>query len=137
MRTIAILGLLAVAMTGCGGAAPRDSTQDFKGDERSVAAVVEQLEEAARTNKPATVCGKLLSDTLLATLKEQGTSCRTGVKQGFDDADSIDLSVKDVSISGDKATAKIVSGTGSKEKNDTLELARDGATWKIEQLLAR
>jgi hypothetical protein len=137
VRTFSTLCLVALAMVGCGSAAPRDSAQDFKGEERAVAAAVEQLESAARSNKPATVCDKLLSDSLLETLEQQGTTCRTGVKEGFDDADSIDLTVEDVSISGDKATVKLVSGTGSDEKNDTLELERDGTDWKISQLLAR
>jgi hypothetical protein len=124
-------------VTGCGASTPRDSSKKFKGEERAVAATVEQVESAARSNKPDVVCGKLLTNGLLQTLKRQGTNCRTGVKEGFKDADTLDITVKDVAISGDKATAKIESGSGSKAKSDTLELVRDGTTWKIDQQLPR
>jgi hypothetical protein len=129
------LCVLALAAAGCGGA-PRDSAKSFKGEDQKVAAVVEQLEKAARADKPGTVCTTLLSATLLATLKKLGTTCTTGVKDAFADADSFDLTVDDVAISGDTATAKVISGTGSKEKTDTLELQRAGTTWKISSLRA-
>jgi hypothetical protein len=133
VRTIATLCLVALAVSGCGGA-PRNSATAFKGEEQRVAAPVEALEKAARAGKAATVCTKLLSDRLLSQLKEQGTNCTTAVKEAFKDADSLDLTVDDVTINGDKATAKVISGSGSDKKNDTLELAREGTAWKIDLL---
>jgi hypothetical protein len=135
VRTVVVLCLLALAATGCGGA-PRDSAKSFKGEQQKVASVVEQLEKAARADKPGTVCTTLLSDSLLATLKKLGTTCTTGVKDAFADADSFDLTVDAVAITGDKATAKVTSGSGSKEKTDTLELDRTGTAWKIASLRA-
>jgi hypothetical protein len=120
-------------VTGC-GAAPKDSTKQFKGEQQKVAAVVEQIEKAARDDKPEVVCGKLLSAALLARIKQAGTNCRTGAKEAFADADSFDLTVKAVKITGDKATATVTSGTGSQKKTDALELARDGAVWKVDAL---
>ena len=134
MKTIALICLLAVALAGCGSAAPRDSAKEFSGEKAKVAAPVEALETAARDREPQVVCSRLLSDRLLAQLKEQGTNCRTAVKEAFNDADSLDLTVDEVTISGEKATAKITSGKGSDKKSDTLELVRDGALWKIDLL---
>ena len=51
MRTFASLCLVAVAVSGCGGA-PRDSAKEFKGEERAVAAAIESLESAARGPAP-------------------------------------------------------------------------------------
>jgi hypothetical protein len=133
VRSAAVLCLLAIAATGC-GAAPKDSTKKFKGEQQKVAAVVEQLETAARDDKPQVVCGELLSDALLKRIKNAGTNCRTGAKEAFADADSFDLTVTDVKIAGDKATATVISGTGSKKKTDALELERVGAVWKIAAL---
>jgi hypothetical protein len=134
VRAIALLFLLTLAVAGCGGAAPRDSAKEFSGEKAKVADPVEALETAARDRKPAVVCSELLSDRLLAQLKQQGTNCKTAVKEAFDDADSLDLTVDEITISGDKATAKVTSGTGSDKKTDTLDLARDGAVWKIDLL---
>ena len=135
MRPVLVLCALAVALTAC-GAAPRDSAKEFKGAERGVAATVEDLEAAARDNDPDAVCSKLLAERLLATLRQQGTRCSTAVKQAFQDADSFDLTVDDVSIRGNRASAKVISGTGSKEKTDTLQLEKAGAGWRISSLSA-
>jgi hypothetical protein len=124
-----------MAVSGCGSAA-KDSAKQFKGEQRQVAATVERLETDARADKAGSVCTALLSDTLLATLKKQGTNCKTAVKDAIDDADSFDLTVDDVSIAGDKATVKVISGKGSAKKADTLEMARDGSDWKIASLRA-
>jgi hypothetical protein len=133
LRPIVFLCALSMAFAGC-GAAERDSAKEFKGPEAAVAKVVEDLEAAARANEPDKVCSALLDDRLLTALREQGTNCRTGTKEAFDDADSFDLTVEDVTISGAAATAKLSAGTGSNEKDYTLEFARDGVAWKISSL---
>ena len=133
MRTAAALCLLALVTSGCGAAA-KDSAKSFKGEEAAVAKVVEDLESAARKDKPDSVCAKLVDAKLLATLKTQGTVCKTAIKEAFKDADSFDLSVDDVTINGASATAKVTGGTGSDKKHYTLDLARTGATWKISSL---
>ena len=135
MRTFFALCALAFAVSGCGATA-QDSAKEFKGEEQKVAETVERLESAARADEPARVCTALLSDDLLATLKKQGTNCTTAVKDAIADADSFDLAVEDVTIAGDKATVEVISGKGSDEKSDTLDLARDGSAWKIASLRA-
>ncbi len=133
MRAAPALCLLALVVAGC-GAAPQDSAKEFDGQEKAVAAVVERLETAARDDKPDVVCTRLLSDSLLSTLRRQGTNCRTGVKEAFRDADSLDLTVDDVAISGAKATAKVKHRSRDGEKTATLEFVRDGSAWKISSL---
>ncbi len=135
MRTFLALCLTTLAVSGCGSVA-QDSAKEFKGEEQNVAATVERLEAAARADEPGRVCTSLLSGALLATLKKQGTNCTTAVKDAIADADSFDLTVDDVTIAGDKATVKVISGKGSDEKSDTLDLARDGSAWKIASLRA-
>jgi hypothetical protein len=130
MRPAAALCLLVLAVAGC-GTTPRNSAQDFKGEQRAVAAVVERLETAARDDKPEVVCTQLLSSKLLEALRKQGTDCRTGVKDSFRDADSLDLTVDNVVIRGTHATVKVSYRRGSKDKAATLELDREGGAWKI------
>ena len=134
MRSALALCVLAVGLVACGGAAPRDSAEDFSGAERGVASAVEAVEKAARDDDPDALCEKLLSERLLTALKEQGTNCTTAAREAFTDASSKELTVEEVAISGDKATAKVTSGSGSNEKTDTLELERSGNAWKISSL---
>jgi hypothetical protein len=135
MRPALLLCVLALTLASC-TAAPRDSAKDFKGDERAVAQAVEELETAARKSDSDTACTKLFAPQLLASLKQGGKTCKAAVKDAFDDADSTDLSVEDVTITGTKATAKVTSGTGSKKRSDTLQLQKAGAAWRISSLRA-
>ena len=133
MRPIVLATFFALVLAGC-GAAERDSAKKFSGQKAAVAKVVEDLESAARAKDPGKVCSALLDDRLLAALRDQGTNCKTGTKDAFEDADSFDLTVKDITIKGTSASAKLTAGTGSDEKDYTLELARDGSAWKISSL---
>jgi hypothetical protein len=133
MRSALVLCLLALTLASCAGAA-KDSSKDFKGPESGVAATVETLETAARDKDTGETCTKLFSAGLLATIKAHGKNCQSAVKDAFKDADSLDLSVDDVSITGTKATAKVTSGTGSNKKTDTLALEKVGAVWRISSL---
>jgi hypothetical protein len=133
MRSLVALGLLTVALAGC-GAAPRDSAKDFKGDEKTVAGAVERLETAGRDDDAATVCTKLLSAKLLSALEKQGTNCRTGVKEAFKDADTFDITVDDVTVNGTSASTKVKYRSRSKDKTATLLLDKEGAAWKISSL---
>lgn len=133
MRKTALLSVLALTVAGCGGAAS-DSAKEFKGEQAKVAAVVEQIEKAAREDKADVVCDDLLTEARLAIVKKLGTNCKTGVKDAFKDADSFDLTVDKITISGDAATVKVTSGRGSNKKSDTLELKRAGTVWKVDSL---
>ena len=133
MRSALALCLLALTLASCGATA-KDSSKDFKGPESGVAATVETLETAARDNDTGQTCTKLFSAALLATIKERGKSCESAVEDAFKDADSLDLTVDDVSITGTKATVKVTSGTGSNEKSETLALEKVGAVWRISSL---
>lgn len=135
MKPAALLCFLALSLAAC-GAESRDSAEEFTGDERAVAAAVEDLESAARDDDSEAVCTKLLAESLLTRLEQQGTNCRSAVKDAFKDADSLDLTVDDVTISGQSATAKVTSGTGANEQTDTLELEKVGAAWRISSLRA-
>jgi hypothetical protein len=133
VRSAVALCLVSLTVGGC-GSAPEDSSKEFKGDERAVAAVVENLESTSRKDDEATICTKLLTPSLLGTLQKQGTNCKTAVREALKDADSFDLQVDDVTIRGTKASVKVTSGSGSNKKTDTLGLERLGNAWRIASL---
>ena len=135
MRLALLLCFLALGLAAC-GAEPRDSAQDFAGDERAVAAAVEDLESAARDNDTEAVCTKLFAQRLLSTLEQGGTDCAEAVEDAFQDADAVEITVDEVTISGDTARAKVTSGTGGSKRTDTLALEKVGADWRISSLQA-
>ncbi len=134
MRSALAFVATALALSSCGGDRPRDSAKDFSGVAGAVAATVEDMEEAARNEDEGRLCTKLLSDSLLAAVEEEDIRCETAVREAFQDADSLDLTVEDVSITGDTATARVTSGRGSNEKTNSLQLEKSGAVWKISAL---
>ena len=133
MRPALLLCVLAFSLAAC-GAEPRDSAKEFTGEQRAVAAAVEDLESAARDNDSEAVCTKLFAQRLLSTL--EGTDCVAAVEDAFQDADAMELTVDEVTISGDTARAKVTSGTGSSKKTETLLLEKVGAAWRISSLRA-
>ena len=135
MRPALLLCFLALSLAAC-GAEPRDSAEEFTGEERAVAATVEDLESAARDNDTEAVCTKLFAQRQLSTLEQQGTDCVAAVEDAFRDADAMEITVDDVTISGDTARAKVTSGTGASKKTDTLALEKVGAAWRISSLRA-
>ena len=133
MRPALLLCCLALFLVAC-ATEPNDSATEFTGAERAVAAAVEELETAARDDDSEAACARLFSAALLASLEARGDDCESAVKDAFQDADSTDLAVDDVTISGEKATARVTSGTGDETKTSTLELEKAGAGWRIATL---
>jgi hypothetical protein len=130
-----MLCFLALSLAAC-GAEPRDSAKEFEGDERAVAAAVEDIESAARDNDSEAVCTKLFAQRLLSTIKAQGTNCANAVEDAFQDTDAMEITVDEVTISGDTARVQVTSGTGASKKTDTLELEKVGTDWRISSLRA-
>jgi len=117
--------------TGCGKAGS-DSANDFTGVKKDVAGTVEDLESAARKSDQGQICRSLLASSLIDTLRSSGKSCTSAVSDALDDADTFDMTVKSVTVTGTTATAVV----DSKEKstNDTFRLVKEGGRWKIGSL---
>lgn len=121
------LVLLTAAALGCG--APVSSESEFEGDEKDVAAVVEDLQAAAGEDDPETVC-----DTLLAPSLTRGASnCEKAVEAAFDDTDSAELTVDAVKITGTTATADVFLGA-DEERKVRMSFQKSGDSWKITNL---
>jgi hypothetical protein len=127
-RTVALLLAAAGIATGC-GTAGSNSSADFTGAKKDVAKSIEDFESAARRSDQAKICRDLLATSLIDSLRTGGESCDSAVSDALDDADTFDMTVKSVTVSGSTATAVI----DSKEKsaNDTFKLQKVGDQWKI------
>jgi hypothetical protein len=133
VKPIALAAVLLATLSGCGAAAT-ESAEDFEGEEAVVAVVVDDLVEAARDDEPARICDDLLAPALLATLRQAGTDCEEAVADALDDADSLELEVREVRVSGDEATAEVVATGRGDDEQDTLEFVRAGSEWRIASL---
>ena len=129
MRTsvIALCSLLLIA-AGCGEAG--SSAEDFDGQQRAVAEVIEDLQEASVDDEPRVICEDLLARSLLRTV---GNGCARAVDQALKDADTYELDVKDVRITGTTARARVEAGREG-DQVETIDLVREGRAWKISRL---
>jgi hypothetical protein len=134
--TIALLVLLAaVALSGCGVASTKnnDSTKDFTGAQKAVAATVEDLQTAAKDHKGTTICADLITAELRD--KISASNCPKIVKDAIRDTDDVDLTVKSVTVTGDKAVAQVKEKTGDKaSKTQTINFENAAGRWRISEL---
>jgi hypothetical protein len=130
----ALLALLAALTLAACGSAGTDSSSDFEGEQREVASAVEDLQSAASDDDASEICRTLLAQSLLDQIEQRGLQCTTAVKTALDAADTTDLEVQSVQVSGTTATARVESGSGDNATTRDVRLTREGRNWKIAAL---
>jgi len=129
---------LAVAALAAGCApstsSSSNSTSKFNGEARNAAQTIEDLQAAAKDADYAKICTQLLASSFAGRIGASGRPCPQAVKEAVKDADSIDMTVQQVSVKGDTATARVKLETGKKDRIATFTLQHDGNRWKIQSL---
>lgn len=129
----ALLAVLAASALAACGAAGTDSSTDFQGTQREVASTIENLQSAASDDDPSQICRTLLASSLVSRLGG-AIQCQKAVRIALDGADSNDLDVQQVQVSGATATARVKSGKGDGSTVRTVRLQREGSNWKVASL---
>ena len=100
---------LAVAALAAGCApstsSSSNSTSKFKGEARNAAQSIEDLQAAAKDADYAKICTQLLAPSFAGRIGESGRTCPQAVEAAVKDADTIDVTVQQVTVNGDTATA--------------------------------
>jgi len=130
MRRASAIALvsLAGALAGCG--ATDSSGGSFAGEERRIADQVEALQSAGESGDAKKVCDEVLARSLRERVAARGSTCQTELDKAIKDADDFDLTVEDVAITGNRATARVRGREGTR----TLQFAREGASWRVSSL---
>jgi hypothetical protein len=126
----AALLLAAVLATGCGGGG--DSAAGFRGAEAEVAALVDELQSAGQGRDAEKICSEILSRELVEQLRTAGSDCVQEMTDAVQDADDYDLEVRDVAVTGDRATARVQQGADG--PTATLEFVRESGGWRATSL---
>jgi hypothetical protein len=122
--------LLVAALAGCAQAP--SSTGSFKGAEKAVAQTIEQLQTSASSHKPSQICSDVLSRALVDKLKTAGSDCVEEMDKLTGDADDYKLDVKDVTITGNTATARVKGRKGGSDNTlTTFGLTREDGKWRL------
>jgi hypothetical protein len=131
MRLLAAL-VAALALAGCGAATEPSSAERFRGAEGEVAQKVEALEQAGKDREPEEICANILSRQLVREIEAGGAKCDQEMEKAIQDADDFDLEVRDVTISGTQATARVQ--RGDEGTTTTMEFVREGSQWRATSL---
>ena len=126
--TVAAAGL---ALAGC-TATPSSSAGDFKGAEKDVAQVVDDMQKAGRNGKPDTLCDDIFTAELANRFKAGSATCVDEVEKAMRDVNDYDIKVTDVTITGDTATAKVEQGR--EKRTGTIGFERVGSAWRASSL---
>jgi hypothetical protein len=128
----AVLLVLATLASGCAGSG--SSATKFQGDEGKIADKVEKLQSAGETGDAKAICDEVLAKSLREQIQAAGSDCEQEVDKAIKDADDFDLEVEDVTISGDKATAKVKGSDQGKEQVREFQFVREGSDWRATDL---
>ena len=123
-----IVAVLAVsgAFAGC-GAGPSDTDQ--------VHDVVEAFGKASAAKDYQRLCDDLLAPKLVSDVESAGLPCEAALKQGLGSVSAPTLTIGEIKVSGDSATADVQSSAkGEKPSRDTLQLVRVNDSWRIASL---
>jgi len=128
-RSLPLIALLlaVLALSGCTTANQNASAGSFKGAEKDVAQVVDDL-KASRD--PEEICSRIFTDAFAKSLEADGHDCVDEVQATIRDTANTDMDVDDVTVSGDRATAKVSQG----DDTATFELEKSGNSWQISSL---
>ena len=131
-HVLALPALFLLSLTGCGAAA--DSAEDFKGEERAVAEVIETLQTAGERRDATQICNEILAADLKRRLEAGAGNCLDEIKDAVDEAEDTELTVKNVQVSGTTATAKVLGRDGERDRLSSLELRKESGRWRLTSL---
>ena len=129
---LAVPLVLAALASGC--ASSPSSAGDFTGDARKVADQVERIQSAGETGDAGVICDDVLAKSLRDQIAAAGSNCESEMDKAIKDADDYDLAVEDVTITGDRATAKVKGRVGDRDAVRDFEFVREGSSWRATSL---
>ena len=128
-RPLTLIALLLAtgSLAGCTAANQNASAGSFKGAERDVAQVIDDLK---KSRDPDEICSRIFTDAYAKSLEAGDEDCVDEVQATIRDTANTDMDVDDVTVTGDRATAKVSQGKATA----TFELERGADGWKISSL---
>jgi len=133
MKRVALVLLLTAAIAGCGTQSQPSSADKFKNaDQKAIAQKVEDLENAGRRGKADDICSDILAKSLVDQLDSAGTNCGSEIKKAIDDANEFNLTVENVTVNGDTATAAVKQGDNG--PTETMQFTKENGQWRATAL---
>jgi copper chaperone CopZ len=131
MLALPCAALLAFGFSAC---AKSVSTSGLKGEAKSAAETIKNLQSDVTAGDQKKVCQNDLAKALVTKLSATSGGCEKAVEDQLTEIDSFEVTVEAVQVSAGTATARVKSIYSGKNRLRTLSLVKEGAKWKISAL---
>jgi hypothetical protein len=126
-RPLPLVIAVCAVLAACGDQGPSEEEQ--------VRATLEELQRGTAAGDYGALCEEVFARRLVDTVEQVGLECEDALEKGFEDVREPRLTVGAVSVDGDTARAQVrSSAAGQAASDDTVELVKEGATWRIASL---
>jgi hypothetical protein len=132
-RRSAVLVALALSLglAACGNTV---STSGYKGESHAVAQTISNLESDATTGSQSKLCKNDLASSVVKRLASAAGECQKALKDQISQIDNFDLEVVSIAVKGTTATARVRSRYYGKGRITTMQLVKEGKSWKVSGL---
>lgn len=120
--------LLAAGAAACGSTV---STSTFKGESHAVAQRISDYQSDIGAASEKKLCNEDLSSAVRRRLNTAPGGCEEALKRQLGSIDDYEATVEGVAVNGATATAVVKSTWSGKLRDTTLELVREGGSWRI------
>ncbi len=127
----ASVALPALALSAC---AKTVSTSGLKGEAKSAAETVKNLQTDVTAGDQKKICQNDLAKALVTKLDATSGGCQKAVKDQLAEIDSFEVTVEAMQVSGATATAHVKSIFSGKTRKSLLSLVKEGGKWKLSAL---
>jgi hypothetical protein len=122
-----LLVLAACVLAGCGESGPTD--------EQRIRATLAEFQRATAAGDYRALCDRILAPQLIESVTQVGLTCELALQKGFEDVEEPRLTVGEVKVDDERATAEVrSSAAGESPSEDTVELVSVGDGWRIASL---
>jgi hypothetical protein len=120
--------LLAAGATACGSTV---STSTFKGESHAVAQRISDYQADVGAASEKKLCNEDLSSAVRRRLNAAPGGCQEALKRQLGSIDDYEATVEGVTVGATTATAVVKSTWSGKDRDTTLELVKEGGSWRI------
>jgi hypothetical protein len=137
MRLAALLLCGALALAACGGGGGGGGGPK-RTETEQVRDTLSAFAQASAEHDYRRVCADLLAKPVIDSVRKAGLSCESAMKTALQGVESPKLEVVQVTIKGDRASAKVhTTAANQQASDDTVALVKEGDSWKIGALAGR